>query len=148
MNHIPDLIKDLALILSAAACTTLLFRKLKQPVVLGYIIAGILVSPNFKFFPNITEISSINIWAEIGVIFLLFSLGLEFSFKKLVEVGSAASITAIVEVILMLLFGFLTGQLLNWSFIDSIFLGVFCPSPPLRSSSGPSMSSASNIKAL
>jgi CPA2 family monovalent cation:H+ antiporter-2 len=123
MNHIPDLIKDLALILSAAAFTTLLFRKLKQPVVLGYIIAGILVSPNFKFFPNITEISSINIWAEIGVIFLLFSLGLEFSFKKLVQVGSAASITAIVEVVLMLSLGYATGQLLGWSFIDSIFLG-------------------------
>lgn len=123
MDHIPELIKDLALILSAAAFTTLLFRKLRQPVVLGYIIAGILVSPNFKFFPNVTGISSINIWAEIGVIFLLFSLGLEFSFKKLVQVGSAASITAIVEVVLMLFFGYLTGQLLGWSFIDSIFLG-------------------------
>jgi K+:H+ antiporter len=123
MDHIPDLIKDLALILSAAAFTTLLFRKLKQPVVLGYIIAGILVSPHFKFFPDVTEIASINTWAEIGVIFLLFSLGLEFSFKKLVQVGSAASITAIVEVLLMLFFGFMTGQLLGWSFIDSIFLG-------------------------
>ncbi|MHA4811220.1 cation:proton antiporter domain-containing protein [Flavitalea flava] len=123
MNHIPALIKDLALILSAAGFTTLLFKKLKQPVVLGYIIAGILISPNFKFFPNITETSSINIWAEIGVIFLLFSLGLEFSFKKLVQVGSSASITALVEVVLMLTFGYFTGQLLGWSFIDSIFLG-------------------------
>jgi monovalent cation:H+ antiporter-2, CPA2 family len=90
MQHLPHLITDLALILGAAAIFTLLFKRLKQPVVLGYIIAGLLVGPNFKLFPSVMELDSIKIWAEIGVLFLLFGLGLEFSFKKLVKVGGIA----------------------------------------------------------
>lgn len=109
--------------MGAAGITTLIFKKLKQPLVLGYIIAGILVGPHFALFPTILEIENIQIWAEIGVIFLLFSLGLEFSFKKLVQVGGSASITAIVEVVVMLLLGYLVGKVLNWSTMDSIFLG-------------------------
>ncbi|WP_207432535.1 cation:proton antiporter [Sabulibacter ruber] len=123
MTHLPHLVTDLGLILGAAGLTTLIFKKLKQPLVLGYIIAGLLVGPHFSLFPTIIEIENINIWAEIGVIFLLFSLGLEFSFKKLVKVGGASSIMALIEVVVMLLLGYLTGQILGWSTMDSIFLG-------------------------
>lgn len=123
MLHLPVLITDLGLILAAAGVTTLLFKKIKQPLVLGYILAGLLVGPHIKFIPTVTDNESIHIWAEIGVIFLLFSLGLEFSFKKLVKVGGSASITAIVEVICMLLIGFAAGKAMGWSLMDSIFLG-------------------------
>ncbi len=123
MIHLPVLIADLGLILAAAGVTTLLFKKIKQPLVLGYILAGVLVGPYIDFMPTVTDHKSITIWAEIGVIFLLFSLGLEFSFKKLVKVGGSASITAIVEVVFMLLIGFAVGKMLGWSTMDSIFLG-------------------------
>lgn len=123
MIHLADLITDLALILGAAAVISLIFRKLKQPVVLGYIIAGLLVGPSFPVFPTIVEVASITIWAEIGVIFLLFSLGLEFSFKKLARVGGSATVTALVEVAFMLTAGYFTGKLMGWSTMDSIFLG-------------------------
>ncbi len=121
--HLPHLITDLALILGAAGIITLIFKKLKQPLVLGYIIAGLLVGPHIGLFPTITETENITIWAEIGVIFLLFSLGLEFSFKKLVKVGGASSVMALVEVVVMLMLGYLTGKLLDWSTMDSVFLG-------------------------
>ena len=123
MIHLPVLIADLGLILAAAGVTTLLFKKIKQPLVLGYILAGVLVGPYIDFMPTVTDQKSITIWAEIGVIFLLFSLGLEFSFKKLVKVGGSSSITAIVEVVFMLLIGFGVGKVLGWSTMDSIFLG-------------------------
>ena len=123
MVHLPDLVQDLALILAAAGFFTILFKKLKQPVVLGYIIAGLLVGPHFPFLPTITELSSIKIWAEIGVIFLLFALGLEFSFKKLFRVGGAATITALFEIVFMVSIGFATGQLFGLSKMDSVFLG-------------------------
>ncbi len=117
------MVTDLGLILGAAGITTLLFKKLKQPLVLGYIIAGLLVGPHVALFPTIMEMENITIWAEIGVIFLLFSLGLEFSFKKLVKVGGASSVMALIEVVVMLLLGYLAGQILGWSTMDSIFLG-------------------------
>lgn len=123
MIHLPVLIKDLALILGGAAVVTLLFKKLKQPVVLGYIIAGLLVGPNFKLFPTIVEMESIKTWAEIGVIFLLFSLGLEFSFKKLVKVGSVALITGITEISLTMLLGFTVAKLMGLNMMDCLFLG-------------------------
>ncbi len=121
--HLPHLIIDLGLILGAAAVITLIFKKLNQPVVLGYIVAGFLVSPYFPFLPNVADAKNISIWAEIGVIFLLFSLGLEFSFKKLLKVGKAASVTAFVEVVAMVAIGFGCGLALNWSTVDSMFLG-------------------------
>jgi len=124
MSHVPPLISDLALILSSAGVTTLIFKKLKQPLVLGYIIAGLLVGPYFDFFPTITGYENVQTWSEIGVIFLLFTLGLEFSFKKLMKVGGTASITSIVQIICMLLLGYLGGQLMGWPWIDSIFLGA------------------------
>lgn len=123
MAHLPVLIKDLALILGAAGIITIFFKKLKQPVVLGYIIAGLLVGPNFKLFPTIGDVEGIKIWAEIGVVFLLFALGLEFSFKKLVKVGGSAAITGITELSFMMMLGYGMGQLLGWSNMDSMFLG-------------------------
>ena len=123
MLHLPVLITDLGLILAAAGVTTLLFKKINQPLVLGYILAGLLVGPHIHFFPTVTDHESVHIWAEIGVIFLLFSLGLEFSFKKLVKVGGSASITAIVEVFFMLLIGFVAGKVMGWGTMDCIFLG-------------------------
>jgi CPA2 family monovalent cation:H+ antiporter-2 len=122
-HHLPNLIIDLALILTAGGVITLIFKKLKQPLVLGYIFAGFLISPHFDLLPTVTETNNINIWSEIGVIFLLFSLGLEFSFKKLGKVGGAASITALVEIIGVGFVGFIIGILLGWKTMDSLFLG-------------------------
>lgn len=121
--HLPKLIIDLALILGAAGIITLLFRRLKQPMVLGYIIAGFIVGPNFHLFPSISDGEGVKIWSEIGVIFLLFSLGLEFSFKKLMRVGGTAAITAFVEIACITVAGYFTGQLMGWGMMDSLFLG-------------------------
>lgn len=85
MNHLPPMIIDLAVILGAAAISTLLFSKLRQPVVLVYLIAGFVVGPHFPFLPTVVDKEGVALWAEIGVIFLLFGLGLEFSFKKLAK---------------------------------------------------------------
>ncbi|MCS3795336.1 cation:proton antiporter [Niastella sp. OAS944] len=123
MSHLPTLIQDLALILAIAGVTTLLFKKLKQPVVLGYILAGLLVGPNFSLLPSISDLEGVKVWADIGVIFLLFSLGLEFSFKKLVKIGGTAGVTGIFEISAMVALGYLTGKLLGWPTMDCIFLG-------------------------
>src|SRR5688572_29579028 len=124
MPHLPHFIVDLALILAVAGVTTLIFRKIKQPVVLGYIIAGFLVGPHFALIPTVVDAEGVTLWSELGVIFLLLFLGLEFSFKKLMHVGGAASVTAIVGIAFMLGLGFLTGQLIGWTLMDSIFLGA------------------------
>lgn len=123
MIHLPQLITDLAIILAAAGAVTLLFKKIGQPVVLGYLLAGVLVGPEVSFLPTVQEKDDIKIWAEIGVIVLLFGLGLEFSFKKLAAVGRGASITAVTEIISMLGVGYLMGQAFGWNTMDSIFLG-------------------------
>ena len=122
-HHLPALIYDLAVLLMAAAIISVVFKRLKQPVVLGYIIAGFLVGPHISFFPTILDLPNLKVWSDIGVIFLLFALGLEFSFKKLVRVGGAASITAIVEIVSMVAIGYVTGRFFGWSQMDSIFLG-------------------------
>ncbi|MCB9034085.1 MAG: cation:proton antiporter [Chitinophagales bacterium] len=122
--HLPDLITDLALILITASIAVLIFKRLKQPLVLGYLVAGFLAGKNFDFFPTVVKTTDVSVWAEIGVIFLLFSLGLEFSFKKLAKVGNTASITAITQIIAMLFIGYNVGQLMQWSAMNSIFLGV------------------------
>ena len=122
--HLQPLISDLGLILMTAAVAVLLFKKIKQPLVLGYLIAGFLAGPHFIFFPTVKEVSSVEVWAEIGVIFLLFSLGLEFSFKKLMKVGGSASITAITQIISMIVIGYMVGQWIGWNSMDSVFLGV------------------------
>lgn len=123
MLHLPHLVHDLGIILAVAAAVTLVFKLIRQPVVLGYLIAGFLVGPQFDFIPTVTEDATIRVWAEIGVIFLLFGLGLEFSFKRLKAVGGTASITGVVEVTFMLLVGYFTGKLLGWRQIDCLFLG-------------------------
>ena len=123
MSHLPALIQDLALILVSGALATVLFRAIKQPVVLGYIVAGLLVGPNTRIYPTITDLPNVQIWAEIGVIFLLFALGLEFSFKKVAKVGAAAGITAFLEVAGMTALGFGAGRLFGWSKMDALFLG-------------------------
>lgn len=123
MSHLPILIQDLALILAIAGVTTLLFKKLKQPVVLGYILAGLLVGPNFSLLPTISDLEGVRVWADIGVIFLLFSLGLEFSFKKLVKIGGTAGVTGIFEISCMVALGYFTGKLMGWPTMDCIFLG-------------------------
>ncbi len=123
MNHLPALISDLALIMICAGIITVLFKRLKQPVVLGYILAGILVGPHFALFPSTLDKTNIQIWADIGVIFLLFSLGLEFSFKKIVNVGKSAIITASANILFMLLIGYHVGLSMGWSTTESLFLG-------------------------
>ncbi|MCB0766244.1 MAG: cation:proton antiporter [Flavobacteriales bacterium] len=123
MSHLPHLIADLGLILSVAAVTTLVFKRIKQPLVLGYIVAGLMVGPYVAFLPSVLDENSLRTWSEIGVIFLLFSLGLEFSFKKVAKVGGTASVTAITTVCCMLVAGFATGQAMGWTFMDSLFLG-------------------------
>lgn len=123
MNHLPTLISDLALIMVCAGIITVLFKRLKQPVVLGYILAGIIVGPHFALLPTATDKENIHIWADIGVIFLLFSLGLEFSFKKIVNVGKSAIITASANILFMLLIGYHVGLALGWSTTESLFLG-------------------------
>lgn len=122
--HLPNLISDLGLILVTAAIAVILFRKLKQPLVLGYLVAGFLASSQFDFFPTVKDMDSVKVWAEIGVIFLLFSLGLEFSFKKLMKVGGTASITAITQIVGMVILGYFIGQLMDWGKMNSLFLGV------------------------
>ncbi len=127
MNHLPDLIRDLGVILVTAAVVTLLFKKLKQPVVLGYLIAGFFLGPHFPYFVTVKDVHSVQIWAEIGVIFLLFGLGLEFSFKKLSRVGKSAGITAFTEAPFMFLLGFLTGKIFGWNNFDCLYVaGALC----------------------
>ncbi len=120
---VDGLISDLAFILILGAAVTLLFKWMKQPVVLGYIVAGFLASPHFEYLPSVTTISNIDFWAQIGIVVLLFSLGLEFSFKKLVNVGGSAIVTALIIVIGMMGAGFAIGHLLGFSHINSLFLG-------------------------
>ncbi len=123
MSEFSPLIVNLALILIAASIITILFKRLKQPIVLGYIVTGFLIGPYFSWFPTITDKVDVQIWADIGVIFLLFALGLEFSFKKLMKAGKSAVITTTVEVISMFLIGYSCGHFMGWGHINSIFLG-------------------------
>ena len=120
---VESLISDLALILVLGAISTLIFKRLRQPIVLGYIVAGFLASPHMWLLPSVTTEANIEFWAQIGIVVLLFTLGLEFSFKKLLNVGGSALVTALVIVIGMMTFGFVTGKLLDFGNIDSLFLG-------------------------
>ena len=123
MSQLEPLIADLALILICAGVMTLLFKSLKQPIVLGYIVAGFLASPNMPYMPSVTDGHSVHVWSDIGVIFLLFALGLEFSFKKILKMGAAPIIAAIAIILGMMYVGSLTGHLFGWSDMDSIYLG-------------------------
>ena len=123
MTQLEPLIADLALILICAGAMTLLFKSLKQPIVLGYIVAGFLASPNMPYMPSVSDMHGIHLWSEIGVIFLLFALGLEFSFKKILKMGAAPIIAAIAIILGMMYVGSLTGSLFGWSDMDCIYLG-------------------------
>ena len=123
MSQLEPLIADLALILICAGAMTLLFKRLRQPVVLGYIVAGFLASPNMPYMPSVTDLHGIHLWSEIGVIFLLFALGLEFSFRKILRMGAAPIIAACAIIMGMMLVGMFTGQLFGWSQMDCIYLG-------------------------
>ena len=123
MSEIEPLIADLALILICAGVMTLIFKKLKQPLVLGYIVAGFIASPHFALTPSVIDTASIHTWSDIGVIFLLFALGLEFSFKKIVKVGGPAVIAALTIIFGMIFLGFTVGSSFGWSKMDALFLG-------------------------
>ena len=123
MSEVSTLISDLGFILICAGIVTLLFKWLKQPVVLGYIVAGILAGPACEFLPTVADTANIDTWADIGVIFLLFTLGLDFSFKKLVKIGSTAVTGAVTVIAGMMLVGYATGLALGWGHMNALFLG-------------------------
>jgi monovalent cation:H+ antiporter-2, CPA2 family len=124
MHGTEDFLHDLAVVMIVAGLVTIVFHLLKQPVVLGYIIAGVIIGPHTPPFPLIHDPKTINTLAELGVVFLLFSLGLEFSFRKLKKVGVTALIAATLEILLMVWVGYEVGQLFGWSSMNSIFLGA------------------------
>ena len=122
MAEIPHLIQDLALILMVAGLVTLLFKKLRQPLVLGYIVAGFLVSPHMPYLMSVVDKADIQTWADIGVMFLLFSLGLDFSFKKILKMGMAPVIAALTIIFCMMALGTGVGTLFGWSRMNCLFL--------------------------
>ena len=122
MAELPELVKDLALILVVAGTVTLLFKRLKQPLVLGYIVAGFIVSPQMPYTMSVIDRADVQTWADIGVIFLLFSLGLDFSFKKILKMGAAPVIASLTIIFCMMLIGVTVGNSFGWSQMDCIFL--------------------------
>ena len=125
MSEDLNIVRDLAVILMTSGVCTILSKVLKQPLILGYIIAGFLIGPNLKLFADLSIVDehSVHQWSEIGIIFLLFGLGLEFSFKKLLKVGSAAFITAGINCLGMFVIGLMTGTALGWDTMEAVFLG-------------------------
>ena len=121
--NVEGLITDLAFILLLGAGVTVLFKWIKQPVVLGYIVAGFLASPHFEYLPSVTTEANIDFWAQIGIVVLLFSLGLEFSFKKLMSAGGSAVVTALIIVAGMMCAGYAAGRFMGMNSINSLFLG-------------------------
>ena len=117
------MIEDLALILVVAGVVTLIFKRLKQPLVLGYIVAGFLVSPNMPYTASVADMGNVHLWADIGVMFTLFSLGLDFSFKKILRMGASPIISTCTIIFCMSMLGVCVGQAFNWSRMDCIFLG-------------------------
>ena len=123
MSEIPALVNDLALILVVAGIVTLLFKKLKQPLVLGYVVAGFLVSPHMPYTASVVDSENIHLWSDLGVMFLLFSLGLDFSFKKILKMGASPIISTCSTIFCMSMLGMFVGQLFGWGKMDCIFLG-------------------------
>ena len=123
MSELPELVQDLALILVVAGFVTLIFKKLKQPLVLGYIVAGFLVSPHMPYTMSVVDQGDIQTWADIGVIFLLFSLGLDFSIKKILKMGASPIIAACTIIFCMMALGIIVGHSFGWKEMDCIFLG-------------------------
>ena len=123
MSELPTLINDLALILIVAGIVTLLFKKLKQPLVLGYVVAGFLVSPHMPYTMSVIDSADIKTWADIGVMFLLFSLGLDFSFKKILKMGMSPVVSACTIIFFMMTLGIVVGHAFGWARMDCLFLG-------------------------
>jgi len=123
MSDEMNIVRDLAVILISAGVFTIISKALKQPLIIGYILAGFLIGPNISFFPGVSSEATVHQWSEIGIIFLMFGLGLEFSFKKLLKVGGSAIVTAAVKFVGVFIIGFVTAQALSWSFMESVFLG-------------------------
>ncbi|MBQ9587882.1 MAG: cation:proton antiporter [Bacteroidales bacterium] len=123
MSALPPLFLDLAIILITAGVITVVFKWLKQPLVLGYIVAGFFIGPYFPWFPAVSDVTNVHVWSDIGIVFLMFALGLEFSIKKLKKVGSTGAITALTELAIMFLIGSSVGRILGWSSMECIFLG-------------------------
>ena len=122
MSEELKLVTELAIILVAAGVFTVISKALKQPLILGYIVAGFLVGPHLGLFPQFSP-ESVHQWSELGIIFMLFSLGLEFSFKKLLKIGSSAFITAGTKCVGMMIVGLIVGPMMHWTMMESIFLG-------------------------
>ena len=123
MEHLPKIIYDLALILVLAGAVTLIFKRLTQPLGLGYIVAGFLAGPHMPYMPTVSDLGSVETWGNIGVIFLMFTLGIEFSFKKIMKMGSSPIIAAVTIISAMSMLGSLLGHSFGWSRMDSLFLG-------------------------
>jgi len=123
MAELPAMIQDLALMLTMAGIVTLIFKRLKQPLVLGYIVAGFLVSPNMPYTASVADLANVHLWADIGVMFLLFSLGLDFSFKKILKMGASPIISTCTIIFCMSMLGVCVGHAFEWSKMDCIFLG-------------------------
>ena len=123
MSSLPPLFLDLAIILITAGVITVVFKWLKQPLVLGYIVAGFFIGPYFPWFPAVEDVSNVHVWSDIGIVFLMFALGLEFSIKKLKKVGSTGAITALTELAIMFLIGSSVGRLMGWGSMECVFLG-------------------------
>ena len=119
--------RDLAVMLISAGIFTIISKALKQPSILGYIIAGFLIGPHVGFYFGISSQESVHQWAEIGIIFLMFGLGLEFSFKKLLKVGTTAIATSGTKFLTMFVLGYFTGRAMSWTVMESIFLGGLLP---------------------
>ena len=123
MAELPSLINDLAYILISAGIVTLIFKRLKQPLVLGYIVAGFLVGPHMPYTASVVDTESIHLWADMGVMFLMFSLGLDFSFKKILKMGASPIIATTTIIFCMAMLGVFAGRMFGWGKMDCIFLG-------------------------
>ena len=123
MGEIAPIIKDLALILVLAGIVSMIFRRLRQPLVLGDLVAGFICSPHFPLFPSVVDVANVHTWADIGVVFLMFTLGLEFSFKKILKMGGMPFIAACTIIFCMIGLGSLAGHFFGWTRINSLFLG-------------------------
>ena len=124
------LVADLALILTSAGVVTVIFKLLKQPLVLGYLVAGFLVGPHLHIFPTVADTADVEVWSEIGIIFMMFAVGLEFSFTKLMSVGSKAFITAFLGILGMIGVGTLLGFVMGWALWRASSSAVCCRGPP------------------
>src|SRR5574344_1892997 len=123
MNELPHLIKDLALILVVAGIVSLVFKKLEPPLILGYVVGGFLVSPHMRYTSSVFDKADIQTWADRGVMFLLFSLALDFSFKKILKIGVSPFIATVTIVFFMMILGIVVGYAFGWNRMDCIFLG-------------------------